>query len=492
MYSQENCARSLVTVSEVTIPCPEATDWKVVFFDDFNGDTLDSEYWQTTFNSPAPCDRVSFPVQHNNEGQLVRLQDAPKIEQDNLVIEDGICKIYAIKEKAVYAGNKESTVSCDYPRDDICGNIGDPFHYDFDYTTSALIFKKGFQATEHLRIDAMLKIPSTIGLHPSFWSFTGREELDFFELFGNPKDGLDAGIIEWENGSEKSFCKHQKYDLPSDGKFHLYSAEITPYWMKIYVDNILKVTFAKYAGKRRPKKNLFDECGQTITGPVQELDVFPRADAYFRPYFTMNIYDWVHDDLLPSTFEIDFVRILQKDFCGAHTGSLIVTEDMNINQSSKQEYTSITITKGKHLNIFNSVISLAKDGKITLEKGASLKLGNATITSSCDHWQGVVTTEDNTVIFGNNVQIDNAKVGVSLSGSSKLISTNPANTIRGCDTGLLLQEESSLVDLGDNFHFEQNDTAVKYQGKSSWQSLSKYTYKNNRAEAVNMRNDVGD
>lgn len=139
---------------------------------------------------------------------------------ENIIIEDGMLKITAIKE--MY--------------------LGAPY-------TSARITTKGKYEKQYGRFEARMKLPSGKGLWPAFWMMGGNidtvnwpqcGEIDVLENKGSEPTIISSAIhgpgYSGGNAVLKSYTfKNSRVDTD----FHIYGIEWGPKYINFYVDNVL-------------------------------------------------------------------------------------------------------------------------------------------------------------------------------------------------------------------------------------------------------------
>ena len=235
------------------------------------------------------------------------------------------------KEDYTYEGTFEGDIIDSEPYN---GTDGNPFSYDFNYTGAFLIQKNGFKADKEYKIEARIKIPEGVGIWPAFWSYQFPDEVDYFEVFnkGNTPDSKYSSTL---HAQESTYICERKENAPSFGEFHIWSATITPSYIKIYIDGNLETTLAKYQTISGIDVGL--NCIAEIPGIYLENLSFPDTDNWFRAYLTIgcNIEKANLDEVfpLPAKMEVDYVRIYQKIHCGSQN-DLIVDQDMTLNDDA--------------------------------------------------------------------------------------------------------------------------------------------------------------
>ena len=151
------------------------SEWKLVFQDEFQGDTLDRSKWLNYFPYTANGnDQCEFCRSHGNEGQVYT--------DTNLEVSNGTLKLIARKQLATW------------------------FNATRDYT-SALIHSKYEFRFMYGKFEIRCKVPSGKGLNSAYWMFGGNgTEIDDFEISGADPMKHKMGIIKWHE--TELFARH--------------------------------------------------------------------------------------------------------------------------------------------------------------------------------------------------------------------------------------------------------------------------------------------
>lgn len=247
-------------------------DWQPVWSDEFDYTGLpDSNRWLYDTGAGG---------WGNNE-----LQYYTKEDLDNAYVSDGTLKITALKEN--YLGS--------------------------DYTSARLITKyHGDWLYGKIQIRA--KLPSGAGTWPALWmlptdwvygGWPYSGEIDIMEHVG--KDPLKVyGTLHTGayNGKIGNQIGYSKTVADAESAFHVYEIEWEPARMQVFVDGVSYGVFGY--------------------NPLYNVDV-SNSDAWpfdQRFHLLMNLAiggNWggtVDPDIFPTTLEVDYVRVYQKDYAG--------------------------------------------------------------------------------------------------------------------------------------------------------------------------------
>jgi hypothetical protein len=153
--------------------------------------------------------------------------------------------------------------------------------------------------------EARLKLPVGKGTWPAFWmlpknftSWPGDGEIDIMEEVGARPNWVSSSIhcsaYNHQLGTQKSA---EKYIETAESEFHIYAVEWTEDYIKGLVDGEVYFTFNNDHANNR--------------------DTWPFDDPF---YLKLNLAwggDWggylgVDENALPTTYEIDYVRVFQK------------------------------------------------------------------------------------------------------------------------------------------------------------------------------------
>jgi beta-glucanase (GH16 family) len=249
-------------------------DWQPVWCDEFDYEGLpDTDKWNYD---------VGGSGWGNNELQYYTRDDL-----DNASVSDGTLKITAIKES--YSGN--------------------------EYTSARLITKyKGEWLYGKIQVKA--KLPSGTGTWPAIWmlptdwSYGGwpdSGEIDIMEYVGfdpgNVHGTLHTGARNGAIGNQIGFSKTVD---DAETAFHVYEIEWEPGSIKVFIDGVNYGTFGY-----NPLVNI----------DIENSDAWPFDQRF---HLLLNIAvggNWggiegVDPTAFPTTLEVDYVRVYQKDYAG--------------------------------------------------------------------------------------------------------------------------------------------------------------------------------
>lgn len=206
-----------------SFPIPEG--YEIVFEDNFDGDSLNEEYWNYMLGDGSAYNN---PGWGNNEAQYY--------QKENVSLEDGKLIIQARKEAV---GGKEYT--------------------------SARISTANKVHTKYGRIEAMISLPAIEGMWPAFWmlpesdtpygTWASSGEIDIMEARGRVKDmtsgALHYGAIGSSTYQTRSHIIRDSND--SIENYHVYALEWEELVMRWYVDDELFFTMDNHETARGQK-----------------------------------------------------------------------------------------------------------------------------------------------------------------------------------------------------------------------------------------------
>ncbi len=233
-----------------------STEWKLVWEDDFEGDTLNLENWNR---------QVVYAGRFNDEWQ--RYTDSVEnsyVENGNLVI------------KAIHESNE----------------------HGMDQYTSARLNTAQKQTWKYGKISARIKLPEGEGMWPAFWMLGANinenggdtpwpqsGEIDILEFYGSRNDGaVEANLHYADENEEHAWMGQVVYEL-EEGKFadnfHIFELEWDEENIKWFVDgeeyasfSIVGEQFSEFHQEFFLLLNI--AVGGTYSGRPDETTPFPQ------------------------------------------------------------------------------------------------------------------------------------------------------------------------------------------------------------------------
>ena len=272
--------------------------WVLVWSDEFNYEGLpDSDKW-------------GFEVGHARGRELQYYTYARK---ENIFVKDGLLTIRCIKEKYPNKFYNDAEI------------LSKPHHEwrarnKFADYTSACITTKYKAAWLYGKIEVKAKLPQGMGVWPAIWMLGTNQdeapwpvcgEVDIMEFIGREPENVHANV-HWAStdGAHKQRGKAAEVEVPWKG-FHIYGLEWNKDEMIFFYDN---------QEIHRVDISIPDE----VMLSAYNVDVPLRSngmEAFKNPHFLLLNFalggawggDIVDDSMLPLDYQIDFVRVWQKN-----------------------------------------------------------------------------------------------------------------------------------------------------------------------------------
>jgi beta-glucanase (GH16 family) len=258
----------------------ETTPFKLVFFDEFNGSSINTQKWLTYFPyGPNGSDSCSFcrtsSVVGNEKGHIFR--------DENIRVENG--KLYI----------------------DVKQQYGSWYEFNKNYTSGLIQSKQDF--TTYTKYEIRCKIASqSTGYWPAFWAFGWNTELDVFEFY-QETDRFECSVHYWDNGIDQ-FRKYVEPGIDLSQDFHIYSVEYDKFFVNFYLDGVKKVTMSRY----------YNLDGSPVThcnvsaGTYINNQEFPKYGNPLNVIANIGLYPIPAENLEinPGSMEIDYIRVYQR------------------------------------------------------------------------------------------------------------------------------------------------------------------------------------
>jgi|GEM_PF-6232878 len=271
-------------------------DLRLSFFDGFSQDSLNSDFWRTTYPFPKPYDRF---LHHDCEEELQVYRDS------NVIVSNGILSLQARREDFRYVDILEKESPC-YPG-------LDSFNIDFDYTSGMIHSQDGVRFGKG-RYEISCKLPQGKGFWPAFWLWA-IDEIDVFDDVDDNTvaDRLNVGTISTASPRPKCGLDDLYTGNLSQG-FHIYAAEWHEYGIDFYINSVLVYRIPRYY--RLNGDPLLVQCGQYIPiGWYVENSCYPDFDREFPLIANLGI-TFRHppnaSTVFPQSLEIDYISVYER------------------------------------------------------------------------------------------------------------------------------------------------------------------------------------
>lgn len=265
---------------------------ELVFRDEFNVNRLDTLNWRNYSSSPAPFDRI---LPRGN----CDFRNAAIIDNNNLVVEDGVLNLIAKAENKTYegvvGGENGKALGCN-----LVG--GESFIFEQNFTTASVFSRKGYQ---NGLFECRARIPSAKGLYPVFWLWH-HDEIVVFEFFG------DSNVHFVSAHNKEKYVTKKFSNSNYSGDFHSYAV----YWDNenitwFYDESIIW----KICRDELLLSGLCKSSDEPDNHNFKINESFPDStNRWLSPNVSLRIYEWDESldvDNLPDTLVVDHVSVYQ-------------------------------------------------------------------------------------------------------------------------------------------------------------------------------------
>jgi hypothetical protein len=236
--------------------------YKLVFDDEFDGDTLDTSKWGYNY---------SWGHSHNHAAWCV---------PENVIVKDGILTLKGENVQHPDAIGKQGTFNNK--------------KYDIVYTSGAVNTHHKYNFT-YGYFEARLKMPKGKGMWPAWWMLKDGwpPEIDMLEILCSNPQKIHVNYHygpSWNQ--EKSHEQVLDLGFDSSEDFHTYGFEWTPTYMKYYVDGV--------------------QIGHTFT---DKSAISQATGMYMILNLAIDGWDGTPDSTTewPALYQCDYVRVWQID-----------------------------------------------------------------------------------------------------------------------------------------------------------------------------------
>ncbi len=283
--------------------CPADT-WKLVFYDEFQGSSLNTNKWATFFPYGANgSDQCSFCRTHSNDGQQI-------YKDNNVTVSNGTAKIIAKQENSSWYGVNKNYSS---------GVI---------HSKSNCTFNKG-------KFEARCKIPKGIGYWPAFWLFGFSTEVDIFEFGGHATKYPHVAVHKWlPNDVNYEFGEYTSEQVDLSLDFHVYTVEWDDFIVTYKIDNAIVKKIGRFLNST--SGIWATTCGDRPATVYTRNPAYPNSNDFVNIIFNLAIGNgndqcsFVRSPdastLFPQQMEIDYIRVWQRtpqagltDLCAVRT-----------------------------------------------------------------------------------------------------------------------------------------------------------------------------
>ncbi|HEY3993382.1 MAG TPA: glycoside hydrolase family 16 protein [Ktedonobacteraceae bacterium] len=258
-------------VSQATpnlLPVGQTGNWKMIFHDEFDGNSLDTSKWTTCY----------FNFKVGNNGCDHDQNERELYQPDNVSVSNGILTLSAEK-KTVNAANGQT----------------------YDYTSGMITTGPTSGSSNNTRfsfkygyMEMRAKVPSGQGLWPAFWTLPTNlswpPEIDVFEILGNAPNVINMHY-HYPDGTDGGGDTGTSWTGPDfSAGWHTYAVDWEPNAITWYVDGIKRRTYTD--ASEITSKQMYLLANLAVGG---DWPGDPDASTHF-----------------PALYQIDYIRVWQK------------------------------------------------------------------------------------------------------------------------------------------------------------------------------------
>ncbi len=264
--------------------------YKLVFFDDFDGASLDTSKWYTyyPYGPPSAPDSCSFCRTHVT---------ANIYKDENVSIKNGLLLLKSDKIASAWFGQ------------------------EYQYTSGLVYSKQKF--TTYGKYEMRCKLPKGKQQWPAFWVFGWNTEIDFFEFICKGTKKIEFSLHKWSsqncpnnNPTKGAPCYSSVSGIVDFGidfseDFHTFTVEYEPYMIKYYIDGIMVRYIPKYYDmKGNPINSCRIKPGEYLVEPA-----FPFFGEPVHVIANQSVCRKHKEKkpIFPNVKEIDYIRVYQKE-----------------------------------------------------------------------------------------------------------------------------------------------------------------------------------
>ncbi len=309
-------AETIEETKEEYVDNPDRTaeGYKLIWSDEFDGDSLDNTKWSCQIGTGTSEGLTDWGNQ-----ELEYYTD----REENVRVENGELVITAIKEEKRVGGKMFTSARIRTVTDD-----------------DEVLF-----STKYGRVEARIKLPQGEGLWPAFWmlpvddsiynEWASSGEIDIMEARGRLPDRVE-GTIHYGQNWPNNVYKGQEYVFPEDTDitdYHLYSLEWEPGILRWYIDNECYHTTEQWFSKGPAS-------GADYTWPAPfDVPFYLLLNMAVGGTFDLESNPYSLDE--PAEMKVDYVRVYQKEEGYDTSGSDAVVVADNKDTEGFEQYASV-------------------------------------------------------------------------------------------------------------------------------------------------------
>lgn len=310
-------------------------DYKLVFEDNFDGNTLDKSQWNIIEGVPRDFNFEQQKAWHS---------------ANNIEVSNGTLKIIANKLSTPYTGTWITDWSTNPPTTKTA---------TFNYTSAEIWTKlKFFQGKFEIRC----RLPEGKGLWPAFWTFGGQRwnEIDIFEIYGDNIDRFTCNVHhDYDGDGDSENCMYVQDNVTNFTQWHTFTCIFDFDRIIWEIDgNTIRTFYRIVTVNGTPVV-----CGDNIgTGEYFQQQSYPIENMCIIANMAIQSGSNAPDasTVFPSIFEIDYIRYYKKKEC---CNDLVFASISDLNLSSDP-------------NTYNFICGedIIFDGTVTIPGGASVNI----------------------------------------------------------------------------------------------------------------------
>ena len=439
-------------------------NWKLIFYDEFNGTSLDLTKWRTTYPYGPPGDRL-----HGYDEDSQEFLEAQVYLDENVVVQNGYLRLIAKKENVLYEGYNKSYSS---------GMINTIDPFDFMYG----------------KFEIRAKIPYGRGFWPAFWLYGGpnANEIDIFEFGGHAPDELHTNIHTEVTGEHLMWSKLHDLGINFSDTFHIFSVEWGPNEMHFRVDGILIRSMYKTYTLSRVEPLPCDISYGTgmyfhnYLMPINEMHLILNLAITSESYHPFT--DPPNSStIFPNQFQIDYVRVYQRTLQSGYTdlcNSRRIVGDDNICDGDSKTYT-FGASGDLIWNTSSNLMLIDSSTNSITVKAISSNL-------NYDAW---ISVEDNSTICGNIIFKKNVWIGkpaVQIVGLTELAPNHSAiyTASRYYDCSVDSYDWTILSPLYAFSYFPDNTESYEIETRNNLGTFYLYLITTNSCGTQNLMKNI--
>ena len=265
----------------------DSSAWKLVFNDEFTGDTLNTNKWHTYFPyGPNGSDSCLFCRTHTT---TIASKNERQIYTDsNVIVNDGLLKLILKKDNPTWMGARR------------------PYSSGMVYSKLDIFrFQRG-------KFEIRCKLPSGANMWPAFWLFGSDREIDVFEFRRGSVTNMEMSLHKWlQNGTSNHYSDPYKSKIDYSKDFHTFAVEWDKEAVTWFVDSIEVNRIYRLAYNNLQQRTV--DCSLN-NGNYTQYDWFP-TEGQLNVSVGLGTEKRIGRGSFgaPRQFEVDYIRVYQRE-----------------------------------------------------------------------------------------------------------------------------------------------------------------------------------